>query len=137
MKRQLQLVNFNQAKRLKEIGFDWFTDDFYIKGVVYHRPEYISKIGKPLSNGSQKFTDWNNWDATEGIRFSAPTIQLALKYIRDEKKINCCVCFGYGKYYYDYNGADKENCKFYDTYGEAESVLLDKLLTIIEEQNEK
>ena len=135
--QQLQLVSYEQAQRLKEAGFDWYTDDFYIKGKVYHRPAYINKIGKSLADGSPKFTDWNNWKATEGIRYSAPTVALALKWFRDVKGIVNCI----KRQEFERDIQDIGQFKdlyitdyYYDDYELAESALLDELLTLIENQ---
>ena len=132
---QLQIVNFEQAKRLKEAGFNWYTDDFYIKGKVYHRPEYINKIGRRLSHGSPKFTDWNNWEATEGIRFSAPTTALALKWMRDAKNLpNMTFLSAVDKKYRSEYSKEPRHKIFdlFDTHEAAESALLDELLNVLE-----
>ena len=138
--QQLQLVNFEQAKRLKQLGFDWGTKDYYNnpipsctkKGLNYNKMLYLPhyRFGG---------MEYNNGDS-----ISAPTVPLALKWFRDVKMIGCSVTqviligkkskeytFSYNKTY----GCDYCTHDF-DTYESAESALLDELLTLIEKENE-
>lgn len=118
-KQQLQLVTFEQAKRLKEAGFDWF---------VYH---WYNSDGT-LSNST------NPHDRNGGrCGLSAPTVSLALKWFREEKKIPCAVRawsnLKYGwEYCYEYNHWNASMYDEYDTHCNAESALLEQLLKLIE-----
>jgi hypothetical protein len=128
MNNQLQLVSFEQAKRLKEAGFDWFTDKFHAT----------------LPNGEIEI-----WGSAFCERTTpAPTVALALKWFRDVKKITMEIgdC-GYDpddNRYYDacfFIGDDLWNPTYvgdadkkYFTYEAAERALLDKLLTLIEKE---
>jgi hypothetical protein len=71
--KQLQPVTFGQAKRLKAAGFNWETVEFYHSDGTADR--YIC-CGHNTNGG-----------------FSAPTVALALKCFRDEKKIDNAVNF--------------------------------------------
>jgi hypothetical protein len=144
MKKELQLVTFEQAKRLKALGFNYMVTEGY------------NTFSETLQNPSPYCRDFNSGVFTvQGHEvISAPTVALALKWIRDEKKIDCGVVFfdvvslAYqGKYqlpnllkigdkifkprtsYYTLEG--------HETYEAAESALLDELLTILEKKNER
>ena len=125
--KQLQLVNFEQAKRLKKCGFDYPLKEFYnIRGDF--ETEY-----------QQSKKNWNI-----GIHFfSAPPVALALKWFRDVKgityEIEAC---GVGSYTCRYVNARGEfvnanGGKVYNNYEAAESALLDELSNLTEKENEK
>jgi len=121
--KQLQLVTYEQAKRLKALGFDW---------TVY---EYYREETKEWT-----YPDFSGYDNSAVNDISAPAVALALKWIRDEKKIKCCVEF-YGKDEYTYNIYTKTGARIFthmrvDDHSIADSALLDELLTLLEEKNE-
>ena len=66
-------VSFEEAKKLKEKGFDWKTFGFYT--------EYVKLIQFPLTYTSK---NWNK----QCDCYSAPTISQVLKWLREEKKIH-------------------------------------------------
>jgi hypothetical protein len=123
--KQLQLVTCEQAKRLRKSGFDW-------------------KCGYCYDNQGKA------WDLA-ACRYSvdhpdvfAPTVALALKWIRDEKSLFGCVDFAIANfrkgYYYNYFSFSDKNItgkteKLFGAYEAAESVLLDELLNILEKEN--
>jgi hypothetical protein len=116
--KELRLVSREQAVRLKKLGFDWATGNVY-------------------------------YDEIEKEWISAPTVALALKWIRDEKEIRCGIdvrasfeggrmhIFYYGKFaqYGDYGLRWTETDRK-DSYPQAESALLDELLTLLEAEEE-
>ena len=113
---QLQLVNFEQAKRLKEAGFDWKTHKGYDL------------------NGHKI----NLWTENFGLiieHYKAPEKSLVLKWIRDTFQIYCTVSFMLGAYC-DYIGTFWHNNKVHHTklfksYEAAESALLTELLNLL------
>ena len=114
MEQQLQLVNFEQAKRLKKLGFDWETDNHYYD---------LSGTHRKIIHSTKMF---------EFI--SAPTVALALKWARDVKEIMNGVYFSNAG---EWIGFIKKNeyqdrTKRYNTYELAESELLNEILTILE-----
>jgi hypothetical protein len=133
--KELQLVTLEQAKRLKEIGFDWVSYHSYGR---YSQCNY----GEGLPVLEEAYCDTSRVGAycelsdlkTCGIL--APTVALALKWFRDVKMIRNAVCclfyntsiemwYGDFKFKGHYNATSK--CS---TYEEAESALLDKLLKL-------
>jgi len=98
--KQLQIVNFEQAEKLKskEIGFDWETPYFNKKGEL------------------------------SGLYL--PTVALALKWFRDVKGMHGYIKYwsGFGWAYYGSSYVDKVKPTLYLTYDEAESALLDALI---------
>jgi len=133
---ELQLVTFEQAKQLKEIGFDWNVNTYYFSDGELHQNVSI--------NG---FSDWN----IGHCYFSAPTVALALQWIRDVKKTPNAVNF-WDVVSWAYEGS-YQVCNIIDIgdkrlqprttyttpsnsdYNIAESALLDELLNILEKQN--
>ena len=124
---QLQLVTHEQAKRLKEVGFDWNVDSAYHSGQLAEGMDY--------SNHSK------NFDVC-----SAPTVALALKWFRDVKgivnsikRVEVSDNMYFVNNSYEYIGQFKDlyiTDYSYPTYEQAESVLLDELLTLTEQDNE-
>ena len=125
--QQLQLVTFEQAKRLKELGFNFACREYYdSKAIFYydavqawdidHNSEYISKGG---------------YD-----RISAPTVSLALKWFRDVKKAIYIIALNEVEAVYcgEILGIDVDCRGSSDTYEAAESALLDELLTLFEKK---
>jgi hypothetical protein len=133
---QLQLVTFERAKRLKELGFDWLCDFYYAE-----KGKYL--IERPCNNSAA------GMNCKEAPYFAVPTVALTLKWIRDEKKIICFTSAWYTprgrdkKYKWMWQGRiiiinkHPEETNFYDSYESAESALLDKLLTILEKEKEQ
>jgi len=132
---QLQTVTFEQAKRLKNAGFDWNTSHYYEKVMVNGLCRDIEN-DRVLKNSF--IADWGKY------KLSAPTVVLALKWFRDVKGVYCAVEFyGMGKKSRKYSGAlykeatekyphERMPTAHFDTYEAAESALLDELLTLIE-----
>ena len=118
----LQLVTFEQAKRLNEAGFDW--------GVSFTYDNDGTLEGRNTPFGAANF---NNGDGD----YSAPAVALALKWCRDVKGIDAFVKT-------DPNGREppvnlsylailggrlvSNYCRYYD---EAESALLDAVLDFL------
>ena len=123
-KDRLQLVTFEQAKRLKALGFDWETQMKYGNDDFAHSWRYslmpIGMMGSPATKEE----------------FRAPTVVLALKWFRDEKEINNGVGrysngFYYGWFFIKSTGL-RHRAVGKDIYEAAESLLLNKLLTFLE-----
>jgi len=120
---RLNIVTFEQAEKLKKLGFFYSVNDYY-----YAKDIYIQEI-----NHSDRLEQRNN-----KYTLSAPTVELALQWIRNEKYIFAKVDFSVGGYYWDYFAfADKTfcagtECKF-SSYESAANDLLDELLIAIEE----
>lgn len=140
--KQLQLVTFEQAKRLKELEFDWEVLDFY-----YMETDPDDRCGEISTHPVQE--NLNKWEG----QCSAPTVALALKWFRDVKKsiyliepyIGCGISDD-DDLYVDYSSdcridindekdivvKNEENpFGFFDYYEAAESALLDELLTLL------
>jgi hypothetical protein len=120
--QQLQLVSFEQAKRLKELGFNYPVRTVYENGIIinYHN-------------------DKNRNDDKSNREISAPTVPLALKYLRNEKELLYVInpededLYGepLNKIRYTADIPDKEQlCTStaidqYDTFEEAEQAILE------------
>ena len=132
---KLPNVNFTQAQRLKSAGFDWWTSDFYYKPIVARPPPEglsfgevkIGKIDDPLCL-------WSGPPMV--IEAYAPTVALALKWLRDVKGILSCVDYSEFRddenseydISFDWSCGEIKSETFYATYEEAESALLDAAL---------
>ena len=133
---ELQIVNKEQAEKLKKLGFNWECQSYYIKR--------RNKNTATLTISSKAF----DFNAEDACYFSAPTVALALKWIRDVKKVPNAVNF-WDVVSWEYEGS-YQVCNIIDTgdkrlqprttyntkssadYGIAESALLDELLNILE-----
>ena len=82
------------------------------------------KDKKPFLFKEDYFKDWNY----EEYSYSAPTVALALKWLRDIEGIKSTVSYSDfdGGWFYSDGKSD-----VYETYEEAESALLDELLKLI------
>ncbi len=116
--KQLQLVTFEQALRLSRLGFDWETEAFY------------------HSDGTADIYVFQNHNA-EG-QISAPTVALALKWMRTEQNIVCDPFSAMRNFRLEYrwryrlNYAQVTSNNTFLDYEQAEFALLDELLTILE-----
>ena len=121
--KELQMVSFEQAKRLKEVGFDWDVEFGY--------NDFHTEIPT-----KEEFQNLNEDIENDIPYFSAPTVALALKWFRDVKKIlNSVELTNSEDYHGIYNDKYrnyKSTPKIFDTYEAAESALLDELLQLIE-----
>ena len=123
--KELQLVTFEQARRLRAIGFDWFCEYYYNEGDIKNLVKFYCR------NHSNSFQN------------STPTVALALKWFRDVKGIIANIGYDVwlepleinfiGSCYLE-NGRRYINIGKFDTYEDAESALLDKLLNILEKK---
>ena len=127
---KLQIVNYNQAQRLKAAGFDWDT-------VSHFYTELHSDIVEINPFTIQKYQHHEI--------FFAPSVALALKWMRDVKGLFGYVIFnretfskGYWWYYFSFSDKTiSKGCEISfikSTYEAAESALLDELLTILEKE---
>ena len=133
--KELQLVSFKQAQRLKAAGFDW-----EVYTIWFNHPE-VSKC--PHIRYKDDIMDWNNYTKFE---YSAPTVALALKWMRDVHYLFGEVKIGNeprGLFFFEVFskngeflcGSYLEGDDFsghYDTYEAAESALLNELFNVLE-----
>ena len=120
--KELQLVTFEQAKKLDELGFNWEVSIFYDTSGNQGRYDFIPA----------------NYNKYHEKRYttSAPIVVLALKWFRDVKNITYSIApTSQSKkgctYAYDLilNFKTIKSCSF-KSYEQAESELLDKLLEL-------
>ena len=119
--KELQLVTFEQAKRLKALGFDWVNNPCFEEGS--ETPDHYPVLTRKLEKRTL---------------FPAPTVALALKWMRDEK--------GARTYIQDEQELGYEAKAVITSYvcvrlkrtcEAAESALLDALLPILEEEKQQ
>ena len=125
--KELQLVTLEQAKRLKTVGFNWGTTAYWVKHPI--TKEWIFR-----ENTSYLVENNLKFELVE--EYTAPTVALALKWIRDEKNLH----YDGGRYFVGKNFRfwildNAKSTDPFDTYEAAESALLDELLTILEQQS--
>jgi len=127
--QQLALVTYEQAKRLKALGFDWGTSAFWYYNPISREWAFREKTNILTSNNPR----YDN-------AFSAPTVALALEYVEQEKNI-ICETFTQVKHFrleyrfrYRVNYAEVKSGKVFETRRLAASALLDEVITLIEKQ---
>jgi len=76
---ELLLVDFEQAKMLKEAGFDWPTYKLYMFKT------------KALKNFTETIGVLKNHNATGAQWISCPTVALALQWLREERRVHVYV----------------------------------------------
>lgn len=131
---ELQLVSFEQAKALKELGFP---------------QEYISSNQK-IYNRKGELTTQNTTFWSYGHEADAPSLELAAKWLREEKNFFmsiefCAIAEETPKYvnFLDYikdkkvlfsNYAHNDKDDYWDSYEEALSAGIDKAIEILTKQ---
>jgi len=149
-------VSLEVAKLLKEAGFDWEVNFFYRDGILrsvlpdvlfsgdFEDVEYYYKhIGIPhqsldYNDGSSKFLE----------EYSAPTLDVAQRWLREVKGIHICVKADAAsincKYFVTviisdtkWGNVQNENMKtiLFNTYEEAQEAGIQKCLTILLNEN--
>ena len=124
--KSLQIVSYEQAQKLKKLGFDWKLLEFFNKAEKLESKVILNcECNKCITELEDLFRN-----IAQGNIVSAPSIAHALKWFRDEKGIKCYVINGesnMGTYYFndEWDGTIE-----YATYEEAESALLDKLIEL-------
>jgi len=132
-KNKLQLVTFEQAKKLKEMGFDWRTSCYYIQNNEKH--EFVDFVNVKANVRDCMYpvdTFTANYNAKKD-HFSAPTIALAIKWFRDVERF-----MPYIRVRNDHHTPVYEpningyinNAGVHSIYESAESALLDELLKL-------
>lgn len=125
---ELQLVNFEQAKELKELGF----------------PQYLSRYCYNNKTGFlEDYThNYSGYIDNQNILSIAPYIEEVINWLRKNKNLDLYVrpCYewtkesGTQKIRYTYElPIPKECLKIYPSYEEALSVGLDKAIKILKE----
>jgi hypothetical protein len=133
--KELQLVTFEQAKKLSNIGFDGKTN-------YYFRPYNSIPF---YSTSRYNFNECNDDINVGSYQCSAPTVAHALKWIRDQKNLHGFCDRNATEWYFKIckadNGTTVYGFNYYDeefeSYEAAESELLDKLLTILEKEKKQ
>lgn len=138
----MNIVTYEQAKKLRDLRFDLECSDFYIfdKSKPGHKDTLV--YGRNFKNHNIL----DHFNSIVGYA-SAPTISEALQFIRDYHKIDCAVMLGYETdlqecfYYGEYicKKTEKhciiENTGTFGSFIEAEVALLDELLIYIQNKN--
>ena len=119
--KQLQIVTFEQARRLKALGFDWKCTDYY-------NDHEETAVDHPIVKGIGIAKDI----------IPAPTVALALKWLRDVKGYKASIhwyahngLYGYSVYSFA-RGWASDGPKTFIRHEEAESALLDAVLDVLE-----
>lgn len=80
-------VSYEQARKLKELGFDWKCDHYYTNGYINDDPEDTSRVVKFHID-----TPYNhNKVIRESACCSAPTLWEAQKWLREERSVDIYV----------------------------------------------
>lgn len=114
-------VTYEQAVKLKELGFDWDV-------------HYLYTPNKEFEHIDPELFDYGwdiNYDYVECLKgsISAPTLAQAQKWLREVKQIDLFVTKELSKYYW-YIGKEFQigNC---DTYEQSLSLGIDKALELL------
>ncbi|MDR1562282.1 MAG: hypothetical protein LBS54_04235 [Dysgonamonadaceae bacterium] len=147
--KQLSLVDFEQAVRLKKLGFNFpCTHKYDFSGTltdsVEETGEYV--LNSVLDKDTRLFLKSEYADPTfdtfeNNEDFATPTVALALKWVRDEKNLTGLIARNATEWYFEICKAECGTTVYFspDTlnYEQAESTLLNELLDILEEEEEQ
>ncbi len=124
-------VTFGQAKRLKKLGFNIPTRDYY------------EASGFLITQERSRFPLKEMCNSKLVTECSAPTVSQALDWVREEKRVRCAVDVDYfdGWYYTGkYQDMTKTDFRYTDSFDDhplASSALLDAVLTYLEQKEKK
>jgi len=124
-------VSLEVAKLLKEVGFDWECREYYYN---------FTTTGWSLSF-DDNFVNWNNW--SEQYK-SAPTLDIAQRWLREVKGWEAQVAYGFDedghKTYVTECGNPKGDLEnyivYFSTYEEALEACIKRALELILEKGE-
>lgn len=126
-------VTYEQAQKLKELGFDWECNHYYKVGENHRFENYAIYSVEELDHISSAYEDLNNNHC-----ISAPTLAQAAKWLR-EKGIIIIVDYSHYDnfeqlYYFDIKRATNNRVTVgveTDTYEQALSAGIDKALKLL------
>jgi hypothetical protein len=122
MEQTLQIVSYEQAKRLAALGFVWETHYAYVDGRLKTDPPIYA---------------WSQFKGYVDELIDAPYTALALKWLRNVEGARYNITFDHIDNSWDCFWIIPKldlwkTTGFYDSYEEAESALLDAVLTELE-----
>ena len=134
--KELQRVTKGQGEGLKALGFDWPVDHVWRK--EEWGDDWNFKHGAVI-NPSFPIQNFNRYAL--GWLISAPTVSLALKWLRDTKPVRCGISPCLKSYRYRLNTShrfiDEKESGDFDTHDAAESALLDAVLEELKKEKGK
>lgn len=138
-------VTYEQADKLKDLGFDWECNRYYTDGYANSDPEDLTTVIKLHYDSPYNH---NRVISADGACYSAPRLDQAQKWLREVKEIDVlvfnCAC-GYGWEIskavkdltrgtrlkrYDYKG-EHEDSGMWLSYEKALSAGIDKALELL------
>ena len=129
-----EFVNYNQALKLKALGFDESCFGYYSKGVLSIE---IIKSGKIFTNEDSIYFDKDS-------SCLAPTFSQAFRWFREKYNIYAIILPSYAddkvvkdRFFYEIANGRKLNqeLNYHNTYEEAELACLDKLIEVVESKS--
>ena len=121
-------VSLEVAKLLKEAGFDWKCRGIYVLDSE-NDPEYVFSTAN-FTNTSKEIEGY--------IRLSAPTLEVAQRWLRETQKYQVAILpnglKGYAPLYFLYKEPITQPFEHYSTYEEALEVGIKKVLEIVLEK---
>lgn len=130
-----KIVTPEQGKGLKRLGFKEKVTAYYVDGSLDYN--------NPINWNTNEGLDENGEYQEEDEYCSAPTVSEALDWVREEKRVICAVDVDYlDGWYYTGKYLDKSKIDFqytnsFDDHFNAESALLDAVLTYLEQKEQK
>jgi hypothetical protein len=124
--KQLQLVTYEQAKALKEAGFDWKCMGYF----HYNIENTLCESFDPDNENYNDVNEWGNW-------ISRPTIAHAFMWLREVHRLYVDIPINDdGEFYASLKyGKISVAPGIFSTYPEAELSILTKALEILKNKN--
>lgn len=145
-----KIVTFEQAKKLKDFGFDgeclyWYNEDGVKECPIEQGyMEYYYEVDCFLNDWNAKKIDRDLYGSyPPKVSYSVPTVSEALDWVREEKRVICAVDVDYfdGWYYTGkYQDMTKTDFRYTDSFDDhplASSALLTAVLTYLEQKEKK
>lgn len=132
-------VTFEQAVKLKELGFNWDVSYFYTQGELRSNNDTFCSDDGIVIYIDDLMSDMNNYMIHV---YSAPTLAQAQKWLREVKGCKILITagdidkehYGWDIKYKDIWLGDVEHGNFMESYEEALSDAIDEALDIIQEK---
>jgi len=135
-------VSLETAELLKEAGFKWWTDQYYgSKTYLKGTDKEVHPDAYSLGEMDWRIVNeliWCGHKNDDSLSYSAPTLAVAQRWLREEKDVDVLVEKRFCAYVYSLGNLDDRSEKVipqmsvgYDTYEEALEAGIQKCLTII------
>ena len=117
-----EFIPYELAVKLKVLGFDWPCYAYIYTGDTGNNYDHYLEV-KP--------SDAKDWNGKSDLCISRPLFQQAFRWFRDKYDLNYVIVKA-ESWFYTINGCNTQ--EGFNTYEEAETACLEKLIKIVEQK---